>query len=53
MLKFFSILLVQTNHYLIPSIKRTAEVHRFDLMKILAVENSVELNNEAKEFQLI
>ncbi len=33
--------------------KRTAEVHRFNLMKKLDVKNIMELNNKAKEFQLI
>ncbi|WP_397444553.1 response regulator [Polaribacter sp. R77954] len=33
--------------------KRTAEVHRFNLMKKLAVKNLMELTNKAKEFQLI
>lgn len=33
--------------------KRTAEVHRFNLMKKLEVKNLMELNNKAKEFDLI
>ncbi len=33
--------------------KRTAEVHRFNLMKKLEVKNLMELSNKAKEFQLI
>ncbi|WP_303318045.1 response regulator transcription factor [Flavivirga abyssicola] len=33
--------------------KRTAEVHRFNLMKKLDVKNIMELNNKAKEYQLI
>ena len=33
--------------------KRTAEVHRFNLMKKLEVKNLMELNNKAKEFGLI
>ncbi|WP_445955659.1 response regulator [Yeosuana sp.] len=33
--------------------KRTAEVHRFNLMKKLDVKNLMELNNKAKEFELI
>ncbi|MDO5975095.1 response regulator transcription factor [Flavivirga jejuensis] len=33
--------------------KRTAEVHRFNLMKKLEVKNIMELNNKAKEYQLI
>lgn len=33
--------------------KRTAEVHRFNLMKKLDVKNLMELNNKAKDFQLI
>ncbi len=33
--------------------KRTAEVHRFNLMKKLAVKNLMELTNKAKEYQLI
>ena len=32
--------------------KRTAEVHRFNLMKKLEVKNLMELNNKAKEFNL-
>ncbi|KAA5822347.1 response regulator transcription factor [Algibacter amylolyticus] len=32
--------------------KRTAEVHRFNLMKKLEVKNLMELNNKAKEFGL-
>ncbi|XMO86473.1 response regulator transcription factor [Algibacter sp. AS12] len=32
--------------------KRTAEVHRFNLMKKLDVKNLMELNNKAKEFGL-
>ncbi|WP_445734379.1 response regulator transcription factor [Mariniflexile sp.] len=33
--------------------KRTAEVHRFNLMKKLDVKNLMELNNKAKEFELV
>lgn len=33
--------------------KRTAEVHRFNLMKKLDVKNLMELTNKAKEYQLI
>tara|TARA_R110000868_G_scaffold274981_5_gene534675 strand:+ start:1053 stop:1718 length:666 start_codon:yes stop_codon:yes gene_type:complete len=33
--------------------KRTAEVHRFNLMKKLDVKNLMELSNKAKEFDLI
>ncbi|NMH88718.1 response regulator transcription factor [Flavivirga algicola] len=33
--------------------KRTAEVHRFNLMKKLDVKNIMELSNKAKEYQLI
>lgn len=33
--------------------KRTAEVHRFNLMKKLEVKNLMELTNKAKEYQLI
>ena len=33
--------------------KRTAEVHRFNLMKKLDVKNIMELNHKAKEYQLI
>jgi DNA-binding NarL/FixJ family response regulator len=33
--------------------KRTAEVHRFNLMKKLDVKNLMELNHKAKEFGLI
>lgn len=33
--------------------KRTVEVHRFNLMKKLQVKNVMELNNKAKEFNLI
>ena len=33
--------------------KRTAEVHRFNLMKKLEVKNLMELSNKAKEFGLI
>ena len=33
--------------------KRTAEVHRFNLMKKLDVKNLMELSNKAKEYQLI
>lgn len=33
--------------------KRTAEVHRFNLMKKLDVKNLMELNNKAKEFGLV
>lgn len=33
--------------------KRTAEVHRFNLMKKLDVKNLMELSNRAKEFELI
>lgn len=33
--------------------KRTAEVHRFNLMKKLEVKNLMELSNKAKEYQLI
>lgn len=33
--------------------KRTAEVHRFNLMKKLEVKNLMELSNKAKEFQLV
>ncbi|WP_111310045.1 response regulator transcription factor [Confluentibacter sediminis] len=33
--------------------KRTAEVHRFNLMKKLDVKNLMELSNKANEFQLI
>ena len=33
--------------------KRTAEVHRFNLMKKLEVKNLMELTNKAKEFQLM
>ncbi|WP_308993753.1 response regulator transcription factor [Mariniflexile litorale] len=33
--------------------KRTAEVHRFNLMKKLDVKNLMELSNKAKEFELI
>lgn len=33
--------------------KRTAEVHRFNLMKKLDVKNLMELNNKAKEFKLV
>ncbi|MCF7561000.1 response regulator transcription factor [Sabulilitoribacter multivorans] len=33
--------------------KRTVEVHRFNLMKKLEVKSLMELNNKAKEFQLI
>ena len=33
--------------------KRTAEVHRFNLMKKLKVKNLIELSNKANEFSLI
>lgn len=33
--------------------RRTAEVHRFNLMKKLEVKNIMELSNKAKEYQLI
>ena len=33
--------------------KRTAEVHRFNLMKKLQVKNLIELSNKAKEYSLI
>ena len=33
--------------------KRTAEVHRFNLMKKLEAKNLQELTNKAKEYQLI
>lgn len=33
--------------------KRTAEVHRFNLMKKLEVKNLMELSHKAKEFQLV
>ncbi|MDO5986661.1 response regulator transcription factor [Flavivirga amylovorans] len=33
--------------------KRTAEVHRFNLMKKLDVKNIMELNNKAKEYKLV
>ena len=33
--------------------KRTAEVHRFNLMKKLDVKNLLELSNKAKEFGLV
>lgn len=33
--------------------KRTAEVHRFNLMKKLDVKNIMELSNKAKEFDLV
>ena len=33
--------------------KRTAEVHRFNLMKKLEVKNLMELSNKAKEFGLV
>ena len=33
--------------------KRTAEVHRFNLMKKLEVKNLMELTNKAKEFDLV
>ena len=33
--------------------KRTAEVHRFNLMKKLKVKNLIELANEAKEYSLL
>ncbi|AXP82851.1 Oxygen regulatory protein NreC [Mariniflexile rhizosphaerae] len=33
--------------------KRTAEVHRFNLMKKLDVKNLMELSNKAKEFDLV
>ncbi|GAA4303645.1 response regulator transcription factor [Aestuariibaculum suncheonense] len=33
--------------------KRTAEVHRFNLMKKLEVKNLMELSNKAKEYQLV
>ena len=33
--------------------KRTAEVHRFNLMKKLDVKNIMELSNKAKEYQLV
>ena len=33
--------------------KRTAEVHRFNLMKKLDVKNLMELSNKAKEFKLV
>ncbi|MBD0832732.1 response regulator transcription factor [Aestuariibaculum sediminum] len=33
--------------------KRTAEVHRFNLMKKMEVKNLMELSNKAKEFQLV
>lgn len=33
--------------------KRTAEVHRFNLMKKLKVKNLIELSNKAKDFSLI
>lgn len=33
--------------------KRTAEVHRFNLMKKLEVKNLMELTNKAKEYQLM
>tara|TARA_B110000971_G_scaffold220018_1_gene262516 strand:- start:8443 stop:9102 length:660 start_codon:yes stop_codon:yes gene_type:complete len=33
--------------------KRTAEVHRFNLMKKLEAKNLMELSNKAKEYQLI
>jgi len=33
--------------------KRTAEVHRFNLMKKLEVKNLMELSNKAKEYQII
>ena len=33
--------------------KRTAEVHRFNLMKKLDVKNLIELTNKAREYQLV
>jgi len=33
--------------------KRTAEVHRFNLMKKLDVKNLMELSNKANEYQLV
>jgi two-component system, NarL family, nitrate/nitrite response regulator NarL len=33
--------------------KRTAEVHRFNLMKILKVKNLMELSNKATEYSLL
>ncbi|AUP77677.1 response regulator transcription factor [Flavivirga eckloniae] len=33
--------------------RRTAEVHRFNLMKKLEVKNIMELSNKAKEYQLV
>ena len=33
--------------------KRTAEVHRFNLMKKLEVKNLMELTNKAKEYDLV
>ena len=33
--------------------KRTAEVHRFNLMKKLEVKNLMELSNKAREYQLV
>jgi DNA-binding NarL/FixJ family response regulator len=33
--------------------KRTAEVHRFNLMKKLKVKNLMELSNKANEFSLL
>jgi DNA-binding NarL/FixJ family response regulator len=33
--------------------KRTAEVHRFNLMKKLKVKNLIELSNKATEYALI
>ena len=33
--------------------KRTAEVHRFNLMKKLEVKNLMELSNKAKEYGLV
>ena len=33
--------------------KRTAEVHRFNLMKKLKVKNLIELANKAKEYSLL
>src|SRR5690606_16388835 len=33
--------------------KRTAEVHRFNLMKIMDVKNPMELANKAREYQIV
>lgn len=49
------VLELKNNKYIADELKiskRTAEVHRFNLMKKLEVKNLMELTNKAKEFQL-